>query len=75
MLLCHTMREAFDAGVREYRLLRGNEEYKDRFATHDHELATIAIARSARGRAAAAASGAVRRLPPGARRRLLRLTG
>jgi CelD/BcsL family acetyltransferase involved in cellulose biosynthesis len=75
VLLCHTMRDAFDAGVSEYRLLRGDEEYKDRFATHDHGLATIAVARTARGRAATAASAGVRRLPPGARQRLVRLTG
>ena len=75
VLLCHTMREAFDAGVREYRLLRGNEEYKDRFATGDHGLATVVLPRTARGRAAIAAGGLARRLPDGPRRRLSRLTG
>lgn len=75
VLLCHTMREAFDGGVREYRLLRGNEEYKDRFATHDPGLATVAVARTVRGRAAIAAGEAVRRLPDAPRRRLVRLTG
>ena len=75
VLLCHTMRDAFDAGVREYRLLRGDEEYKDRFATHDPALATVAVARTPAGRAAIAAAGAVRRMPEGPRRRLVRLTG
>ena len=74
VLLCHTMREAFDAGMSEYRLLRGNEEYKDRFATSDPGLATIALPRTARARAATAARDMVRRLPEGPRRRLLRLT-
>lgn len=75
VLLCHTMREAFDAGVGEYRLLRGNEEYKDRFATHDRGLATVAVGRTPAGRAAVAAADGVRRLPEGPRERLLRLVG
>ena len=75
VLLCHTMRDAFDAGVREYRLLRGDEEYKDRFATHDPGLATVAVARTPAAHAAIAATRGIRRLPEGARRRLLRLTG
>jgi CelD/BcsL family acetyltransferase involved in cellulose biosynthesis len=52
VLLTHTMREAFDDGVGEYRLLRGAEYYKSRFATHDDRVETIALSRGVRGRAA-----------------------
>jgi CelD/BcsL family acetyltransferase involved in cellulose biosynthesis len=52
VLLTHTMREAFDDGVAEYRLLRGGEYYKNRFATHDDGVETVARSRGVRGRAA-----------------------
>jgi CelD/BcsL family acetyltransferase involved in cellulose biosynthesis len=52
VLLTHTMREAFDDGVAEYRLLRGGEYYKSRFATHDSGVETIGLARGVKGRAA-----------------------
>ena len=35
VLLSHTIRQAFDDGMLEYRLLRGGEEYKGRFASDD----------------------------------------
>lgn len=60
VLLCHTIREAMKDGVHEYRLLRGDEAYKGRFANRDPGLQTVALALSARGRAALAA----RRLRP-----------
>jgi CelD/BcsL family acetyltransferase involved in cellulose biosynthesis len=44
VLLAHTIREAMNDGVREYRLLRGGESYKDRFATGDDGLETVAVA-------------------------------
>jgi CelD/BcsL family acetyltransferase involved in cellulose biosynthesis len=40
-LLAHTIREAFDDGIDEYRLLRGGEPYKARFATDDLGLETV----------------------------------
>ena len=52
VLLSHTMREAFADRMREYRLLRGDEEYKGRFASDDPGLETVALPLSARGRAA-----------------------
>jgi CelD/BcsL family acetyltransferase involved in cellulose biosynthesis len=52
VLLTHTMREAFNDGMGEYRLLRGGEYYKDRFATHDEGVETIALPHGVRGRAA-----------------------
>ena len=42
VLRAMTMREALAAGVREYRLLRGDESYKGRFATGDRGLVTLA---------------------------------
>jgi CelD/BcsL family acetyltransferase involved in cellulose biosynthesis len=44
VLLAHTIREALDAGVDEYRLLRGDEPYKLRFANDDAPLETVMLA-------------------------------
>lgn len=41
VLLAHTIREALDDGIEEYRLLRGDESYKWRFATDDAPLETV----------------------------------
>ncbi|HEX6420803.1 MAG TPA: GNAT family N-acetyltransferase [Acidimicrobiales bacterium] len=64
MLHLHVMREAFAAGVREYRFLRGGEAYKYRFATHDPGIVTVAVPRGPLGRAALAAGMAADRLGP-----------
>jgi CelD/BcsL family acetyltransferase involved in cellulose biosynthesis len=58
VLVAHSVREAFDDGVREYKLLRGAEVYKDRFATADPGVETVAVAASPPGRAAVAAGRA-----------------
>lgn len=52
VLLSHTVREATNDGMREYRLLRGDEAYKARFADDDPGLETIGLGLSARGRTA-----------------------
>ncbi len=44
VLLAHTIREALDDGVGEYRLLRGAEPYKLRFANDDIPLETVTLA-------------------------------
>jgi CelD/BcsL family acetyltransferase involved in cellulose biosynthesis len=44
VLMAHTIREAMSDGVAEYRLLRGDEPYKDRLATGDEGLETLAVA-------------------------------
>jgi CelD/BcsL family acetyltransferase involved in cellulose biosynthesis len=44
-LLEHTMREAFADGMREYRLLRGDEPYKRRYASATRTLHTVAFTR------------------------------
>jgi CelD/BcsL family acetyltransferase involved in cellulose biosynthesis len=45
VLLAHAIREAADDGIVEYRLLRGDEEYKHRFGTHDPGLETVGVSR------------------------------
>ena len=67
LLHVHAIREAAADGVREYRFLRGGEDFKSRFASHDHELETIALGRTLVGRAAVQASA---RLPRSILRRL-----
>jgi CelD/BcsL family acetyltransferase involved in cellulose biosynthesis len=50
VLRAHSMREAMNEGVSEYRFLRGAESYKTRFRTEDEGLVTIGIARTWLGR-------------------------
>jgi len=45
-----TMRDALAAGLREYRFLRGDETYKQRFATDERGLVTIATGVSTLGK-------------------------
>ena len=68
VLLAHTIREAFDDGLRTYRLLRGGESYKDRFATSDPGLETVVAGRGALGGAAERSAGAALRLRRALRR-------
>lgn len=75
VLLAHTVRQAFDDGMLEYRLLRGGEEYKGRFASGDPGLETIALPRGLAGRGALLAARTARSIPAGARRRLVKLAG
>jgi CelD/BcsL family acetyltransferase involved in cellulose biosynthesis len=75
VLLAHTIRQAFDDGMNEYRLLRGGEEYKGRFASDDPGLETVALPRGFLGRGAIAAAAAARSMPPALRRRALKLAG
>jgi len=70
VLLAHTVREAMQDGVREYRFLRGGEAYKSRWADRDPGLETIAIGRGLLGRSVVAAPTSVRRLAGPLRRRL-----
>lgn len=52
VLLAHTMRSAAEDGIRCYRLLRGGEAYKGRFATSDKPVMTMGSAGGIAGRAA-----------------------
>jgi CelD/BcsL family acetyltransferase involved in cellulose biosynthesis len=56
VLLAHSIREAAEEGVVEYRLLRGAERFKLRFADADPGVETFAPARGATGRAARTAA-------------------
>jgi perosamine synthetase len=70
-LLAHAIRAALDDGVEEYRLLRGAEAYKQRFATHDRGVQTLVIGRGALGGAAAVAASVLpERMASVAKRRL-----
>lgn len=62
VLLAHTIREAFGEGIAEYRLLRGGESYKYRFADGDPGLVTIGRGATPVGVAALAGARAARRL-------------
>jgi CelD/BcsL family acetyltransferase involved in cellulose biosynthesis len=64
------IREALESGLREYRLLRGDEAYKRRLATHDPGVETVVVARGARGKMAEGVLTASRSLPRRWRRRL-----
>jgi CelD/BcsL family acetyltransferase involved in cellulose biosynthesis len=62
VLLAHTIRAAFDDGLTTYRLLRGGEPYKDRFATSDPGLETVVAGRGPLGALAERSSGVALRL-------------
>jgi CelD/BcsL family acetyltransferase involved in cellulose biosynthesis len=59
----HTIRSAIEDGMSEYRLLRGDEGYKSRFATRDDGLQTRMLAGTPLGRVAAAALASAARRP------------
>lgn len=72
VLLAHTIREAAQDGQRQYRLLRGGEAYKDRFATGNPGLVSAVVAHGARGRLAVTAALAGLALPKPLRSRVTR---
>jgi CelD/BcsL family acetyltransferase involved in cellulose biosynthesis len=63
VLLAHTIEQAIEDGVDEYRLLRGGESYKYRFATEDTGLLTFAVPRTHAGRLAVHAAALTRLRP------------
>ncbi len=75
VLIAHAIRRALEDGLHEFRLLRGDEAYKARFATHDPGVVTVGMARTTAGRALLQGERVWRALPSGARRRLRRLGG
>jgi CelD/BcsL family acetyltransferase involved in cellulose biosynthesis len=75
ILLARTIQGAFDDGMSAYAFLRGDEEYKKRFATEDAGLETVGIARGPLGLTAVSAARAAKRLPPSARHRVLSSLG
>jgi CelD/BcsL family acetyltransferase involved in cellulose biosynthesis len=73
VLLCHSIRCAFEDGASEYRFGLGDEGYKDRFAERDPGLDTVALTAGLRGRMALASIRAALALPAGARKTVLGL--
>ena len=73
VLLAHTIRAAAQDDISTYRMLRGGESYKDRFATGNQPVVTMATARRPLGRAsvrtvrAASSWGPTRRVLSGLR--------
>lgn len=63
VLLAHAIRQAAEDGVAEYRLLRGGESYKLRFAVADPGLETVALARGPVAGVALPALAALRAAP------------
>lgn len=63
VLVTHSVREALEDGMREYRFLRGRQEYKYHFANADPGLETVGLARGPVGNALLAASARMRHLP------------
>lgn len=68
-ILEHSIREAFEDGMREYRMLRGDETYKRRYTQLDAPLETVAVSHGTIGRAVVSGVGVVARAAAG--RRLL----
>ena len=66
-LLAHSIRTAIDDGVREYRFLRGDQPFKQRFANGDSDVENFAMACTTRGRVAL---GAAAKLPVDTLKRL-----
>lgn len=71
VLLGHTIRAALEDGADAYWLLRGDEQYKRRFADFDPGLETRAVANGRRGQAALMALRHIDRVPPAVRRRVV----
>jgi CelD/BcsL family acetyltransferase involved in cellulose biosynthesis len=63
VLMAHTLRSAIEDGMGTYRLLRGGETYKDRFATGDVGVDTVALPANGVGRAAVLAARAAIDIP------------
>ena len=68
-ILEHSIREAFADGMREYRLLRGDEDYKRRYLSREESVSTIACGRTPLGKAAVEALGLRARSKTARRRR------
>lgn len=70
LMLVHSIKAAFDDGLDSYGFLRGDESYKDRFATTVRTIETRAVGRGPTGRGAVAA-GALAASVPATRKRLV----
>jgi CelD/BcsL family acetyltransferase involved in cellulose biosynthesis len=75
VLMAHTIQGAFDDSMLEYRLLRGGEGYKDRFASDDPGIETVALTRGVVGRAALTAVKSAGSMSGPGRRAIAKLAG
>jgi CelD/BcsL family acetyltransferase involved in cellulose biosynthesis len=73
VLQAHTIRDCIEAGIGEYRFLRGGEAYKGRFATGDPGLETIALSHGPMSRVSMGGAALARALPPRGRRLLAKV--
>ena len=62
LLMASSIRAAIEEGATEYRLGRGDETFKSRFASHDPGLESVALTHTLTGRLAYAGAAVVRRL-------------
>jgi CelD/BcsL family acetyltransferase involved in cellulose biosynthesis len=63
VLLAHTIRDALEAGMREYRFGLGGESYKSRFCSHDDGVVTVVAGPGPLPALVVAAARAVRAAP------------
>jgi CelD/BcsL family acetyltransferase involved in cellulose biosynthesis len=70
LLHAHAIQDAIGDGLREYRMLRGDEPYKYRFADRDPGLTSVSVARTARGAVVRPGVARVGHLPRWAVRRV-----
>ena len=75
VLLAHTLREAFQDGVRQYRFLLGDEPFKHRLMTRDPGVETLAVGTGRLPGVTAALVAGVRRVPAPARARVAERLG
>ena len=61
VLLVHVVRDALESGMTEFRFLRGDEDYKHRFANRAGDIETRAVPNGLRGRVAIEAAARRRR--------------
>jgi CelD/BcsL family acetyltransferase involved in cellulose biosynthesis len=70
VLMCHSIKQAIADGAREFRLLRGAEPYKARFASEDDGLDTVLVGNPLAVRLAGDAAALAPSLPAGIKRRI-----
>ena len=70
VLFMRTIRDAFEAGSREYRMLLGAEPFKQRISTTDRGLETIVVGRGPLPGLMTMLAGAARKLPAAGKDRL-----
>jgi len=75
VLLLRMLREAFDDGVGTFRFGVGAEDYKQRLAETDPGVETLILSTRLATRVAPQVATGARRLPPGARRPVMRVLG